>query len=83
MQSHPSAGFERTKRDVIRVVHIGASTLSKRVTEFAGTSASSYTFDDFEVRCRMIGYRSGFGLGFRRAPWLVPALMCQLKLLEL
>ncbi len=43
------AGFERTKRDVIRVVHIGATTLAKRVTEFAGTSASAYTFDDFEV----------------------------------
>ena len=43
------AGFERTKRDVIRVVHIGASTLAKRVNEFAGTSASEYTADDFEV----------------------------------
>lgn len=43
------AGFERTKRDVIRVVHIGASTLAKRVSEFAGTSASEYTVDDFEV----------------------------------
>ena len=32
------------------MVHIGATTLAKRVTEFAGTSASAYTFDDFEVR---------------------------------
>ena len=46
----PRAGFERTKQDVIRVVHIGASTLAKRVNEFAGTSASEYTRDDFEVR---------------------------------
>jgi hypothetical protein len=51
MHRQTSAGFERTKRDVIRVVHIGAGTLAKRVTEFAGTSASSYTFDDFEVCC--------------------------------
>ena len=60
---HNPAGFERTKRDVIRVVHIGATTLAKRVTEFAGTSASAYTFDDFEVRSDGIaGARLGAAL---------------------
>ena len=45
-------------------MHIGATTLAKRVTEFAGTSASAYTFDDFEVRIGLglgLGSRSGLG----------------------
>ena len=37
------AGFERSIRDVVSVVHIGEHTLSKRLYEFSSTTASAYT----------------------------------------
>ena len=42
------AGFPITRADVIRIVHIGDSTLEKRVSEFAGTDASALTAIEFE-----------------------------------
>ncbi|KAG1655086.1 hypothetical protein FOA52_004226 [Chlamydomonas sp. UWO 241] len=40
-------GFERTKQDIIGVVHIGWSTIEKRVKEFANTSSSLLTHAEF------------------------------------
>jgi hypothetical protein len=34
-----AAGHDRTKKDVVAVVHIGQDTLAKRVNEFADTQA--------------------------------------------
>ncbi|KAK9803483.1 hypothetical protein WJX73_006996 [Symbiochloris irregularis] len=41
-------GLNKTKREVVAVVHIGEGTLSKRVEEFAGTSAGALTVEEFE-----------------------------------
>lgn len=45
-------GFQTTRRQVISVVHIGASTLGKRVDEFGATRAGDLTVADFNRRCR-------------------------------
>ena len=43
------AGFEKTKADIVRVVHVGEATLAKRLSEFTHTSAGELTVDEFEV----------------------------------
>ncbi len=45
-----SAGFERRKAEIVSVVHIGETTLAKRVSEFAQTSAGELTATEFELR---------------------------------
>jgi transcription factor IIIB subunit 2 len=45
-------GFERSKRQVIAVVHIGEQTLHKRVMEFANTTSADLLADDFEETVR-------------------------------
>eukprot|EP00884_Botryococcus_braunii_P010429 jgi/Botrbrau1/19388/Bobra.0338s0018.1 len=45
-------GFQTTRRQVISVVHIGASTLGKRVDEFGATRAGDLTVADFNRRSR-------------------------------
>ena len=47
-------GFQLAKADVIRVVHVGESTLDKRVAEFADTAAGALTVVEFEDRSRQI-----------------------------
>lgn len=42
------AGHEVTKRDVVAVVHVGQATLSKRMDEFASTSAAELSIIEFE-----------------------------------
>ena len=43
-------GFERSKRDVVSVVHICEATLRKRLTEFEKTDASGLTVEEFDSR---------------------------------
>lgn len=45
-------GFERTKRDVVSVVHVGEGTLRKRITEFECTPSSLLTFEEFETQAK-------------------------------
>lgn len=45
-------GFERTKRDVVSVVHVGEGTLRKRLTEFECTPSSMLTFEEFETQAK-------------------------------
>jgi len=40
-------GFERTKRDVVGVVHVGEGTLKKRLGEFGLTASAKLTLDEF------------------------------------
>lgn len=42
------AGFSLTKAEVIAVVHVGETTLSKRVSEFAATNEASLTAQKFK-----------------------------------
>lgn len=41
-------GFDRSEREVVRVVHICEATLKRRLAEFAATPSSSLTPDEFE-----------------------------------
>eukprot|EP00873_Tetraselmis_striata_P036499 jgi/Tetstr1/456763/TSEL_043460.t1 len=41
-------GFNHSKRDVMRVVHIGDQTLQARITEFAQTKSGSLTIEEFD-----------------------------------
>mmetsp|Transcript_6518 Transcript_6518/g.24218 ORF Transcript_6518/g.24218 Transcript_6518/m.24218 type:complete len:509 (+) Transcript_6518:688-2214(+) len=43
-------GFERSKRDVVSVVHVCEATLRKRLTEFERTDASGLTVEEFDSR---------------------------------
>eukprot|EP00898_Chlorokybus_atmophyticus_P004409 jgi/Chlat1/496/Chrsp103S01101 len=45
-------GFERSKRDVIAVVHVCEATLKKRLTEFESTEASALTISEFEQQAK-------------------------------
>lgn len=42
-------GVERSKKDIIAVVHIGWSTIEARVRELAATSVGSMTKEQFEA----------------------------------
>lgn len=41
-------GFPKTKRQVVEVVHIGESSLAKRLIEFSSTEAGSFKFSQFD-----------------------------------
>ena len=45
-------GYERSKRDVVAVVHVGEATLRKRVTEFENTPSAMLSVEEFDVRAR-------------------------------
>lgn len=45
-------GYERTKRDVVAVVHVGEATLRKRVTEFENTPSAQLSIDEFDARAK-------------------------------
>ena len=45
-------GYERSKRDVVAVVHVGEATLRKRVTEFENTKAATLSVDEFDSRAK-------------------------------
>ena len=49
-RDHIAAGFQRTKSEVVRVVHIGVSTLATRLREFSGTGAGVLTHAQLKVR---------------------------------
>lgn len=89
----PSAGFERSIRDIVSVVHIGEHTLSKRLYEFSHTSASTFTAGGWvgvawagDVRCACLAsvpVPAGGITGHRRAvlPCTGPALLLLLTCL--
>ena len=56
------AGFPITREEVIRIVHIGESTLEKRVNEFAGTNASDFTAIEFEEHSKEFDKKEQFQL---------------------
>ncbi|BBM98857.1 transcription factor IIIB 90 kDa subunit [Marchantia polymorpha subsp. ruderalis] len=43
-------GFERSKTDVVSVVHICEATLKKRLVEFESTESGSLTAEEFDVK---------------------------------
>ena len=45
-------GYERSKRDVVAVVHVGEATLRKRVTEFENTPSAMLSVEEFDVRAK-------------------------------
>lgn len=45
-------GVARSKRDIMRIVHVGWSTLDERVREFRSTAASALTAAEFEEAAR-------------------------------
>jgi transcription factor IIIB subunit 2 len=48
------AGFEKSKKEVVGVVHVGEATLAKRVKEFALTSSGDLTLQEFEDQVRQL-----------------------------
>ncbi|KAK9838597.1 hypothetical protein WJX84_010152 [Apatococcus fuscideae] len=47
-------GFDRTKREIISVVHVGEATLSKRVHEFTHTASGQLTADEFAKHVKQV-----------------------------
>eukprot|EP00850_Spirogloea_muscicola_P000255 SM000001S04657 [mRNA] locus=s1:1514672:1520522:- [translate_table: standard] len=45
-------GFERSKRDVVSVVHVCEATLKKRLTEFESTESGSLTAEEFDKKAK-------------------------------
>lgn len=45
-----SAGFQRSKTEVVRAVHVGVGTLEMRLREFSATDAGSLTSAQLLVR---------------------------------
>ena len=45
-------GFERSKRDVVAVVHVGEATLRKRVSEFENTPSAFLSVDEFDAKAK-------------------------------
>ena len=45
-------GYERSKRDVVAVVHVGEATLRKRVSEFENTPSAQLSIDEFDARAK-------------------------------
>ncbi|KAK9817299.1 hypothetical protein WJX72_012355 [[Myrmecia] bisecta] len=71
-------GFEKTKRDVVAVVHVGEATLAKRVKEFALTSSSELTVEEFEAQVREIDQSQQAQLDSMQPTQLAPfAAACQ------
>ncbi len=48
------AGVEKSKRDVVNIVHVGEATLAKRVKEFALTTSGDLTIEEFEDEGRAL-----------------------------
>ncbi len=48
---HVCSGFQRTKAEVVRVVHVGVSTIATRLREFTGTDSSALTYAQLKVQC--------------------------------
>ena len=48
------AGFQTSKNDVIRVVHVGETTLDKRVSESSKPAASDLTALEFEEHSKQV-----------------------------
>ena len=46
------SGIEKSKADVVSVVHVGEATLAKRVREFVLTASGGLTAEEFEARGR-------------------------------
>lgn len=44
-----STGFQRTKTEVVRIVHVGVSTIAMRLREFTGTESGTLTFAQLKV----------------------------------
>jgi len=42
-------GFDRSKSDVVSIVHIGEQTLKKRITEFSSTPAALLSVEEFDA----------------------------------
>ena len=51
-RQHPtwSAGLQRTKAEVVKVVHVGVGTIATRLRELAGTDAGLLTYTQLRVR---------------------------------
>lgn len=47
---HVCSGFQRTKAEVVRVVHVGVSTIATRLREFTGTDSSALTYAQLKVQ---------------------------------
>ncbi|GAQ82537.1 Transcription initiation factor TFIIIB Brf1 subunit [Klebsormidium nitens] len=45
-------GFERSKKDIVAIVHICEATLKKRLIEFEKTESGSLTAEEFEVKAK-------------------------------
>jgi len=43
-------GFDRSKQDVVSIVHIGEQTLKKRITEFSSTPAALLSVEEFDAQ---------------------------------
>lgn len=46
---HGSAGLQRTKQEVVKVVHVGVSTIANRLRELAGTETGLLTCAQLRV----------------------------------
>ncbi len=42
-------GFERSKQEIVRTVHVHMSTIEKRLTEFSSTQAADLTVSEFQA----------------------------------
>ena len=45
-------GFDRSKSDVVSIVHIGEQTLKKRITEFSSTPAALLSVEEFDAQAQ-------------------------------
>lgn len=55
-------GFERSKADVVSVVHICEATLKKRLVEFEQTESGSLTAEEFDTKAKEIDLHIRIGL---------------------
>ncbi|KAG0621353.1 hypothetical protein M758_3G013100 [Ceratodon purpureus] len=55
-------GFERSKADVVSVVHICEATLKKRLVEFEQTESGSLTAEEFDTKAKEIDVQIRIGL---------------------
>ena len=62
-------GFDRSKSDVVSIVHIGEQTLKKRITEFSSTPAALLSMEEFEAQAQK--YESGDFIGSKEQQDLI------------
>ncbi|CAM6045963.1 unnamed protein product [Sphagnum compactum] len=55
-------GFERSKADVVGVVHVCEATLKKRLVEFESTESGSLTTEEFDAKAKEIDLQIRVGL---------------------